>query len=82
MNGQARIVGSVARGSGYRVGSVTASAVAFGRVTASGTSGQEAGLRHWLNVTPTEEQHLVWLVPQMGIDYEIETSTGLEWSIK
>ena len=93
MNGHARIVGSVARGSCYRVGSITASAVAFGRVTASGMSGlkemtadgsrtQEAGLLHWLNVTPTAEQHLVWIVPQVGIDYEIDTSTGLEWSIK
>lgn len=93
MSGEARIVGSVARGSGYRVGSITASAVAFGQVTASGMSGlkamtadgsrtQEAGLNHWLNVTPTTEQHLVWLVPQVGIDYVIETSTGLDWSIK
>lgn len=93
MNGQAVIIGSVARGSGYRVGNITAKAVAFGLMTASGLSAlktmevggsrtQEAGLIHWMNVTPTAPQHLVWLVPQVGIDYEIETSTNLKWQIK
>ena len=42
---------------------------------------REAGLFHWLEVTPTESQQLVWLNPQMGIDYQIETSTGLDWRI-
>ena len=93
MNGQATITGTVARGSGYRVGSITAKAVAFGMMTASGLSAlktmnvsgvrtQKAGLLHWINVSPTEPQQLVWLIPQIGIDYQIETSTGLKWQIK
>ena len=93
MNGQATITGTVARGSGHRIGSITAKAVAFGMMTASGLSAlktmkvcgsrtQEAGLRHWMNVTPTEPQELVWLVPQVGVDYKIETSTNLKWQIK
>jgi hypothetical protein len=39
------------------------------------------GLLHWLQVTPTEPQQLVWLNPQYGIDYDIHTSTGLHWKI-
>lgn len=92
MNGKATIIGSVA-GSGYHVGSITAKAVAFGMMTAtamsalktmnvSGGRTQKAGLLHWINVSPTEPQQLVWLIPQIGIDYQIETSTGLKWQIK
>jgi hypothetical protein len=39
------------------------------------------GLFHWLEVTPTEPQQLVWLNPQTGIDYTIHTSSGLHWKI-
>lgn len=39
------------------------------------------GLFTWLHVEPTEPQQLVWLTPQVGIDYTIETSTGLKWNI-
>lgn len=42
----------------------------------------ESGIRHFIYVTPTEPQQLVWLVPQVGIDYQIETSTNLHWQIK
>ena len=42
----------------------------------------ESGLAHWLHVTPETPQQLVWLVPQYGIDYTIETSSGLKWQIK
>ena len=43
---------------------------------------REPGLYHYLRVTPEQPQQLVWLNPQMGIDYTIETSTDLEWQIK
>jgi uncharacterized protein with von Willebrand factor type A (vWA) domain len=42
---------------------------------------RETGLFHWLQVTPTETQQLVWLNPQVGIDYDIRTSSGLNWKI-
>ena len=42
----------------------------------------ESGLAHFLHVTPETPQQLVWLVPQYGIDYTIETSSGLKWQIK
>ena len=42
----------------------------------------ESGLARFLHVTPETPQQLVWLVPQYGIDYTIETSRGLKWQIK
>jgi hypothetical protein len=33
-------------------------------------------------VLPEQPQELVWLTPQVGIDYTIKTSTDLEWQIK
>jgi hypothetical protein len=43
---------------------------------------EKSGLITWLQVEPTEPQQLVWLTPQVGIDYFITTSTGLKWQIK
>lgn len=40
------------------------------------------GLITWLKVTPEEPQELVWLTPQVGIDYYISTSSALKWQIK
>lgn len=42
----------------------------------------ESGLAHFLHVKPETPQQLVWLVPQYGIDYTIETSSRLKWQIK
>ena len=42
----------------------------------------KSGLAHFLHVTPETPQQLVWLVPQYGIDYAIETSSCLKWQIK
>ena len=92
MKGSARLVGSIG-GSAYSIGNATAKAVAFGMPSASramafgmvkgaGERTRDIGLWHWIQVTPTEPQHLVWLVPQVGIDYKIETSTNLKWEIK
>lgn len=43
---------------------------------------RESGLLSWIRVQPEQPQELVWLTPQVGIDYTIETSTDLEWQIK
>ena len=49
-------------------------------VTASARTTDEIGLMKYLRVTPVEPQNLVWLVPQVGIDYTIESNTN--WNIK
>ena len=91
MKGHARLIGSIG-GRAYGMVHVTAKAVAFGTtsskavtlvpISGSGKRTRETGLWHWIQVTPTEPQQLVWLVPQVGIDYHIETSTDLKWEIK
>jgi hypothetical protein len=50
-------------------------------VSASGRMTEEANLMTYLRVSPVEPQKLVWLVPQVGIDYDIRTSKGLHWNI-
>ena len=91
MRGSARLVSCI-RGSAYSIGNTTANAAAFGvlatskaavgLIDGSAERTRDTGLLHWLNVTPTEPQQLVWLVPQYGIDYTVETSTNLKWQIK
>ena len=92
MKGTARLIGSIS-GRAYPTGSVTASGMRYGKPIASsatvlgpiggsGSRTRDVGLLHWLHVTPEEPQQLVWLVPQVGIDYQIETSTNLKWQIK
>lgn len=89
MKGQAYIVSSTAIGKGSMMGSISGRAATFGMTKGSGTTTptvngegertRESGLMHWLYVTPTEPQEIVWLQP--GIDYHIETSTDLKWKI-
>lgn len=92
MKGTARFTGSIS-GRAYPTGSVTAigmrygtpmvsGATVLGPVGGSGSRTRDTGLFHWLHVMPEEPQQLVWLVPQVGIDYQIETSTNLKWQIK
>lgn len=92
MKGKARLIGSVS-GQAYSVSDVTAKAVgfctlsssravAFGMIGGNGGRTRDTGLLRWLRVTPSEPQQLVWLVPQYGIDYTIETSNNLDWQIK
>ena len=42
---------------------------------------RESGLLSWIRVLPEQPQELVWLTPQVGIDYDIHTSSGLDWRI-
>lgn len=92
IRGRAAIIGNSVSGRGSQVAVVTASAAARGvmegkafpelkPINADAYRTREMGLFHWLQVTPTEPQQLVWLNPQMGIDYDINTSTGLDWKI-
>ena len=90
MNGRAYIFTSTAIGKGSMMGGISGRAATFGTTTGSGRDTvptaigegertRETGLYHWLRVTPTEPQEIVWLQP--GIDYNIETSTDLKWRI-
>ena len=92
IRGRAAIIGNGVSGRGSQVAVVTASAAARGiidgkafpelkPVNADAFRTRGTGLFHWLAVTPTEPQQLVWLNPQTGIDYTINTSTGLHWKI-
>ena len=42
---------------------------------------RKSGLLSWIRVLPEQPQELVWLTPQVGIDYDIRTSSGLDWRI-
>ena len=90
MNGRAYIFTSSAIGKGSMMGGISGRAATFGMTKGSGRGTvptaigegertRESGLMHWLYVTPTEPQEIVWLQP--GIDYHIETSTDLKWKI-
>ena len=89
MNGRAYIFTNSAIGKGSMMGGISGHAATFGMTKGSGTTTPTAigegertrktGLFHWLQVTPTEPQEIVWLRP--GIDYHIETSTDLKWRI-
>lgn len=93
MKGRASIAsGTAIRATAHAIPTATAKAAALlavsGRagdalrpIDGSGDRTRETGLLHWLQVTPTEPQQLVWLNPQYGIDYTINTSTGLDWKI-
>ena len=92
IRGRAALIGNGVSGRGSQVAVVTASAAARGvmegkafpelnPINADAYRTREMGLFHWLQVTPTEPQQLVWLNPQMGIDYDIRTSSGLDWRI-
>lgn len=89
MNGRAYILTSTAIGKGSMRGGISGRAATFGMTKGSGITTptvngegertRESGLMRWLYVTPTEPQEIVWLQP--GIDYNIETSSNLNWKI-
>lgn len=91
MKGRANISGIIA-GRGSLVSTMAARATARGMIDgqsrsalkpipAEGERTRGTGLLHWLQVTPTEPQQLLWINPQYGIDYTINTSSGLHWKI-
>jgi hypothetical protein len=92
MKGRASIASGGLRATAHAIPTATAKAAALlavsGRagdalrpIYGSGDRTRETGLFQWLQVTPTEPQHLVWLNPQYGIDYDIRTSSELDWNI-
>jgi hypothetical protein len=92
MKGRASIASGGLRATAHAIPTATAKAAAL--LAVSGRAGdalrpidgsadrtRDTGLLHWLQVTPTEPQQLLWLNPQYGIDYDIRTSSGLDWNI-
>ena len=81
MKASARLITGNLRATAQIVGGIAAQAFAQpSGVTASARTTDEIGLMKYLRVTPVEPQNLVWLVPQVGIDYTIESNTN--WNIK
>ena len=81
MKAKARLITGSLRATAGIVGGIAAQAWAQpSGVSASGRMTEETSLNTYLRVSPVEPQHLVWLVPQVGIDYTIESNT--DWNIK
>ncbi len=71
------------KGSATIIGSISGRAIVCQpcQGTAAAERTREAGLLSWIRVLPEQPQELVWLTPQVGIDYDIHTSSGLDWHI-
>ena len=81
MKAKARLITGSLRATAGIVGGIAAQAWAQpSGVSASGRMTEETNLKTYLRVSPVEPQQLVWLVPQVGIDYTIESNT--DWNIK
>jgi hypothetical protein len=81
MKAKARLITGSLRATAGIVGGIAAQAWAQpSGVSASGRIIEETNLKTYLRVSPVEPQQLVWLVPQVGIDYTIESNT--DWNIK
>lgn len=81
MKATARLITGSLRATAGIVGGIAAQAWAQpSGVSASGRMTEETSLKTYLRVSPVEPQQLVWLVPQVGIDYTIESNTY--WNIK
>lgn len=81
MKAKARLITGSLRATAGIVGGIAAQALAQpSGVSASGRMTEETNLKTYLRVSPVEPQQLVWLVPQVGIDYTIESNT--DWNIK
>lgn len=81
MKASARLITGSLRATAGIVGGIAAQAWAQpSGVSASGRMTEETNLMTYLRVSPVEPQQLVWLVPQVGIDYTIESNT--DWNIK
>lgn len=62
------------------IGGLSAIGRASGTVQGGASRTRETNIYKYLSVTPEQPQNLVWLVPQVGIDYHIECNTN--WIIK
>ena len=80
MKAKARLITGSLRATAGIVGGIAAQAWAQpSDVSASGRMTEETNLKTYLRVSPVEPQQLVWLVPQVGVDYTIESNT--DWNI-
>ena len=80
MKAKARLITGSLRATASIVGGIAAQAWAQPPgVSASGRMTEETNLKTYLRVSPVEPQQLVWLVPQVGVDYNIESNT--DWNI-
>ena len=81
MKATARLITGVIGARASQIGSVRAKAFGLpAGLSVSARQTEESGIMHYLHVKPVEPQQLVWLVPQYGIDYHIESNTN--WNIK
>ena len=81
MKAKARLITGSLRATARIVGGIAAQAWAQpSGVSASGRMTEETSLNTYLRVSPVEPQQLIWLVPQVGVDYTIESNT--DWNIK
>jgi hypothetical protein len=81
MKGSARLVTGSLRASAHAVGGMAVRAWALpSGVAVSARPTDAVSLLKYLRVMPEQPQGLVWLVPQYGIDYTIESNTN--WNIK
>ena len=81
MKATARIITGSIRGRAQGIGSPAAVA----RALPTGVSGvahatDQTGIVKYIYVTPATPQQLVWLVPQVGIDYDITSNT--DWKVE
>ena len=81
MKAIARVIRSSVRARAVSANGVTAAAYALPGIQMTAEAMDQAGVRHFLTVAPEEPQQLIWLVPQVGVDYTITTSTNLKWRI-
>jgi hypothetical protein len=81
MKAKARLITGSVMAKAHVIGDIAATAYGLPGIQSQASLTEQSGLRHFLTVTPTEPQQLVWINPQTGIDYNIETSTGLDWRI-
>lgn len=81
MKGSGQVITTTIRATARQIGAAAAEAwtIPTGiKVEASPTD--EINILKYLRVMPEQPQELVWLVPQVGIDYTIESNTN--WNIK
>lgn len=81
MRGAGRLITGSVRASARIVGQspVSAWAVPSG-IGISARATDKSSIMRYLRVTPTEPQTLIWLVPQYGVDYHVESNQ--DWIIK
>ena len=80
MKATARVIGSSVSAKARGIGRQPVMAIALPigiRVSAGATD--MTGAQKYLRVQPETPQQLIWLVPQYGIDYQVESNTN--WNI-